>query len=318
MDFKGGDASSGKHIAPIRHKRGRQTYPPEPYLWKDGEFILEKRIPHSLSDWRLATQAGIYTYMLAYATQPRFFSQHYQRLLEDAQTAQLPQMHFLDAANVQQAIVRLLNRNMWYRTTLLRLVLFPETNTTLLPIDTPTTAMLIEGQTLPQKGFVQRHQGLLLNYAQNLTIAPSQYSAIHWLGNPTPWLVQRSLRDKRFSDLILLNTAQRVAQASQGAVYMIKDRKLYTPPLSEGVCYDPIRSNISRAGQLIGLGEVIEQPLTPEALEKADELFLGSTQHGVEWVMGLGNVRYRTHSALPLIQQLNQLYFPDQHFTGEE
>lgn len=318
MDFKAGDASSSAQIAPVRHKRRRQKYPPDPYLWKDGEFILEKRLPHTLSDWRLATQAGVYTYLLSYASQPRFFHQHFQQLLEDAKTAMLPLLHFLAAESLQTAIVRLLNRNMWYRTTLLRLVLFPEANSTLLPLDTLTSSLLIEGQPLPQKGFVQRQQGLLLSYAQGLTIAPSRYTTINWLGDPTQWLVQQALRNKPYSDLILLNTAGRVARASQGTLYMVREGKLFTPPLTEGACYDPIRSNISKTARIIGLGEVSEEPLRPEDLEKGDELFLASTQHGVEWVMGLEKVRYRTFSTQALIQQLNLLYFPDQRFTGTE
>jgi branched-chain amino acid aminotransferase len=106
-----------------------------------------------------------------------------------------------------------------------------------------------------------------------------------------------------FNDSLILNTADRICEATTSNVFFIKDRKLYTPPLSEGCVAGVKRREL--LGLLPGLGfPVNEFPLSKEMILDMDEGFLTNAIRGIQPVARIENRVYQSKFTETLIHSL--------------
>jgi len=90
-------------------------------------------------------------------------------------------------------------------------------------------------------------------------------------------------RNHGWDDCLVLNSRERLADATIANLFYIRDSVFYTPPLSEGVVDGVMRRHLLEA--LPGAGyAVVEQPVTVPDLMDADEVFLTNAVRGIVWV----------------------------------
>ena len=88
-------------------------------------------------------------------------------------------------------------------------------------------------------------------------------------------------KQHRLNETIILNAKDRVADTTIANLFIVDDKKLITPPLSEGCVCGVMRKHIIDMDLPF---KVIERPLTIADLENADEIFLTNAITGVRWV----------------------------------
>ena len=299
-------------IAPTAQKRrpGR-PYPPEPHLWFDGVFIKENELPRNFPSWRVATMGGVYTELHALHTKPRFFSKYFTWLQDAAGIAMLPPLSNVTETSIHNAIVGLLNKNMYFSDTLTRLSIVPTLSPNDYGSDVMVSALFLETKPLERSGFAPRTQGLLVKVLEDSTKALNRRANVQWLSDPAAWISQRLLKKSLWSEHLLLNSKGRVANAIEGMVYALINGETITPPLSEGVRFDPIRPLIEEA-YFSATGNIIaKKPLTLEMLNAAEEVFLASSVHGIESVLGVNDRRYSASVSNLVCEKLNRIYFPE-------
>ncbi len=104
---------------------------------------------------------------------------------------------------------------------------------------------------------------------------------------------------------ILLNEDKNVTEALNGNIFMLKDNKLITPPISEG-CLNGIMRK-----QIIALAKTIEDLTVEEAnissfdLQKADELFITNVIKGIQPITKYRKKEFETNLSQTLISKLN-------------
>lgn len=106
---------------------------------------------------------------------------------------------------------------------------------------------------------------------------------ISWL--PNVWSVAEAQKEG-FDEVILLNERGEVAECTAANVYLVKDDKILTPPLSSGCLEGVTRGILFEIAGEAGVG-VKEQVLRPEDLYGADEVFISSTNRNV---IGVGEI----------------------------
>jgi branched-chain amino acid aminotransferase len=95
-------------------------------------------------------------------------------------------------------------------------------------------------------------------------------------------------KENKWNDCLVLNQYGRVCDATIANVFWIKDRNIFTPPLSEG-CVDGVmrRHLLQMSG---GTVKEIEEKVCPVAdIENADEIFLTNAMYGIRWVKQFEN-----------------------------
>jgi branched-chain amino acid aminotransferase len=82
--------------------------------------------------------------------------------------------------------------------------------------------------------------------------------------------------------------------------------KLQTPPLTEGCLNGIMRKQILTIARKMEGIEVVEEPISPFDLQKADELFCTNVVRGIQPITKYRKKEYITTFSQSLVQQLNE------------
>ena len=90
----------------------------------------------------------------------------------------------------------------------------------------------------------------------------------------------RFANENGLDNCLLLNDSKNVVEALQGNIFMLLGSKLITPPISEGCLNGVMRKQILNLAKKLEKLEVVEEPISPFDLQKADELFIKNVIKG--------------------------------------
>jgi len=105
---------------------------------------------------------------------------------------------------------------------------------------------------------------------------------------------------------VLLNERGEVAECTAANIFIVKNGKVYTPPLNSGCLEGVTRGILFEIAPEAGV-PVIEQLLKPDDLYGADEVFISSTNRNL---IGVGEIAGRkiANAPGPLTRQLDELF----------
>jgi branched-chain amino acid aminotransferase len=110
-----------------------------------------------------------------------------------------------------------------------------------------------------------------------------------------------------YQNCLLLNEEKNVVEALNGNLFMISGNRLITPPLSEGCLNGIMRKQVlALAKKSEGL-EVIEEPISPFDLQKADELFITNVIQGIQPITKYRKKEFTIQWSTILLEKVNQL-----------
>lgn len=98
-------------------------------------------------------------------------------------------------------------------------------------------------------------------------------------------------KKQKWNDAVLLNNHGRVCDTTIANIFLVKGDVICTPSLKEGCIAGIMRKNLLRQfaeDKLI----VIEDEITIEDLQNADEVFLSNSIYNVRWVQRIGDKKY--------------------------
>ncbi len=106
---------------------------------------------------------------------------------------------------------------------------------------------------------------------------------------------------------LLINDSKNVIEALNGNLFMLLDKKLITPPVSEGCIGGILRKQILAIAKKIEGIEVVEEPISPFDLQKADELFITNIITGIQPITKYRKKEFKNDFAKELLVKLNAL-----------
>ena len=106
---------------------------------------------------------------------------------------------------------------------------------------------------------------------------------------------------------LLINESKNVVEALQGNLFMLIGSKLITPPFSEGCLNGIMRKQILDLAKKMDNVEVVEEPISPFDLQKADELFITNVIKGIQPITKYRKKEYATVFANEVLKKLNVL-----------
>ncbi|RZM05295.1 MAG: 4-amino-4-deoxychorismate lyase, partial [Pedobacter sp.] len=113
-------------------------------------------------------------------------------------------------------------------------------------------------------------------------------------------------KQHRLDEAFLLNQNGFLCESLSSNLFVVYDKQIYTPALSEGCIAGVMRSvvmNIAKSNDI----PLIEAQINPEVLKEAEEVFITNAVGGIRWVMGYGRKRYFNEVTKILSAKLNQL-----------
>lgn len=112
-------------------------------------------------------------------------------------------------------------------------------------------------------------------------------------------------QENNFENCLLLNTDKTVVEALNGNLFLVKDRVIKTPPLSEGCLKGIMRKQIMELVEKLE-GYVLEETaISPFELQKADELFLTNCIVGIQPITKYRKKEFTAEVSKLLLERLN-------------
>ncbi|MFB3389021.1 aminotransferase class IV [Flavobacterium sp. LAR06] len=108
------------------------------------------------------------------------------------------------------------------------------------------------------------------------------------------------------ANCLLVNDTKNVVEGLQGNLFMLIDKKLITPPISEGCLNGIMRKQILALAKKLDGIEVLEEIISPFDLQKADELFLTNVITGIQPITKYRKKEFTSDLAHLLVQKLNE------------
>lgn len=106
---------------------------------------------------------------------------------------------------------------------------------------------------------------------------------------------------------LLINDAKNVIEAINGNLFMRMGGKIITPPLEEGCIKGILRMQVLTLLATMENYEVVQEPISPFDLQKADELFFTNVISGVQSITKYRKKSYSYEAADELVVKLNDL-----------
>jgi len=110
--------------------------------------------------------------------------------------------------------------------------------------------------------------------------AAGHYSGAKMLSWVSHAAVLREAHEKGFDDALLTNEKNQLAECTSANIFLIRDGKVLTPPLSSGCLGGITREILVEIAPSEGI-ELVEEALTVDDLAKAEEVFISSTTREV-------------------------------------
>lgn len=143
----------------------------------------------------------------------------------------------------------------------------------------------------------------LREHGRHAASALCSVKTISWLDNV--WPVNEAAREG-FDEVVLLNERGEVAECTSANIFVVKDRKVLTPPLNSGCLEGVTRGILFEIAPEAGIS-LVQQTLRTEDIYTADEVFISSTNRNVISVGEVGGHQIATAPG-PVAARLNELF----------
>ena len=246
---------------------------------------------------------GLFETLLAINNEVQKLSFHWNRLQQGIQLLGFQTPSFFNDASLLIAIQGLLNKNKHNKYARIRIQFFANAGG-ILETQQNTCNYLIETSAIDASICELNENGLVVGIHTLYKKEIDPLSAYKINGRICYAMAAQEAKEKKWNDALVLNSQGNIIESSISNIFWIKDKTVYTPPVSEG-CIAGIR----RANWISTLKEkgipVIEMPLSKEMLLEADEVFLTNSIRKIRWVYAIENKIYENTFIRKQILKLN-------------
>jgi len=242
--------------------------------WLNGRLMPVAEASVSVLDHGLLYGDGVFEGIRFYHRRAFRQADHLRRLTDSARALalELP----MDAASLSVAIAEIIAATPW-ESGYLRLVVTRGTGALGLdPRSCAKPSIFIIADTLRLMS-EQSHRGARLIIAATRRLgADGLDPRIKSLNYLNPILARLEANHVGADEAIMLNATGRVAEGTADNVFIVRDQRLLTPPVTEGALDGVTRALVLELASAAGI-ESAERPLAPYDLHTADECFLAGT-----------------------------------------
>lgn len=165
---------------------------------------------------------------------------------------------------------------------------------------------VLEASALPDSGYELNKKGLIIDVFDELTKSVNGLSNYKTSNSLLYVMAGLYKKQHRLDDAFILNQQGFLCESISSNIFVVYDKKVYTPALSEGCVAGVMRNVVMSMARAHDI-ELIEAQISPEILKEAEEVFVTNAISGIRWVMGYGRKRYFNEITKLLSAKLNDL-----------
>jgi len=275
---------------------------PAKFLCFQGEFF-RTNVPFMGANRAFLYGDGVFESMRSVGPKVPLLSMHLDRLKASLDALRIKTENDF-YKGIESAILETLKINSMTQGARIRLTVFRSGAGKYEPIENRPTYLIEVEEGSP--AFELNKKGLSIDIAKDSLIYPTPYSSMKLIGSHPYILASIERKESKADELILLNDRGELVEACSSNLFLVKGKKVYTPPLSSGCLNGVMRAYVK--GMVSKFDhQLVEKVLFPNDLEDSDEIFLTNAVNGVSWVASYKKRRFFNSFSKRIISQLKAL-----------
>ncbi|MCV9929039.1 aminotransferase class IV [Flavobacterium sp. LS1R49] len=234
-----------------------------------------------------------------------FLEDHYFRLMASMRVVRMEIPMNFTMEYLEEQILSLINYNSLSDSARARITVYRNDGGYYLPQNN-TISFLIHATALDNKAYEVNENQYEVDLYKDFYVTKQLLSSIKTTNKIINITGSIYANENGLDNCILLNDSKNVVEALQGNLFMLLGNKLITPPVSEGCLNGVMRKQILALAKKLTDIEVMEEPISPFDLQKADELFLTNVIKGIQPITKYRKKEFTTKISGILTQRLNE------------
>ncbi|KIC02298.1 aminotransferase class IV [Flavobacterium sp. JRM] len=234
-----------------------------------------------------------------------FLEDHYFRLMASMRVVRMEIPMNFTMEYLEEQILSLLNHNSIADSARARITVYRNDGGYYLPQNN-TVSFLIHAIALDNKAYEVNENPYEVDLYKDFYVTKQLLSSIKTTNKIINITGSIFANENGLDNCILLNDSKNAIEALQGNLFMLLGNKLITPPVSEGCLNGVMRKQILALAKKLTDIEVVEEPISPFDLQKADELFLTNVIKGIQPITKYRKKDFTTKISGILTQKLNE------------
>jgi aminodeoxychorismate lyase len=219
-----------------------------------------------------------------------FAKDHFERLFQGMKILQFDIPVHVTPENIEKEICHLALKNNHTESARIRLTVL-RGNGSVFDADNHHPNYIIQSWLLNDTIGKLNSNGLILGFYEETIKSVDILSNIKHNNYLPGILAALYAKQNKWNDAVIINNYNRVCETTIANIFLIKNKIIYTPALSEGCVAGIFRQNLLGLFKSIAL-PCIEKEITKEELLNADECFLTNSIGNVKWVKSIDNKEY--------------------------
>jgi len=191
---------------------------------------------------------------------------------------------------------RMLNKNRFFRSGIIICQAFTgktETN------------IIISSIAFPDFDFPISKQGLRINFSDLTKYSGNPQNQFAFFNAPQWKFAEAEISGTTFNNSIFLNENGNVCDCIAANIFLIKGKTLLTPAIETGCYNDTLRKHILMIALKANLKVCESDEIKKADVNQMNEIFIAGEEHGIQWVLGVGNKRFVHHYSEIIHEQIN-------------
>ena len=271
----------------------------------NGQLTDHRNLPNGFDSRAFLYADGFFESMLVVNNTIPLFDLHYGRIQTSLTAYKIIPKDNLDSSVLKESLLSLANSSGLENSARIRLTIYRsnEGGGKFIPSSNQADwiASIERNETV---GFQLNDKGITISIFEDLKKIPDQFSKFKNIQSQIYIQAGIYAQKKKFGDVLILNSEDKIIEATSSNVFLVSGGDLFTPKLSSGPVGGVMRASIINLAISLGI-KVFECNLTPQELLRADEVFLTNAINGIRWVSSYRTKRYFNKTANKLLEEFN-------------
>jgi branched-subunit amino acid aminotransferase/4-amino-4-deoxychorismate lyase len=275
------------------------------YILYNDEFIAADEKILTVNNRGFRYGDGLFESMRMSGGKLKFAELHADRLQAGMNALKMDGGILFDGYFLKQKTAELCKKNKLKDNVRFRLSVYRDADGLYTP-ESNKSGYILEASAMQESGYELNKKGLIINVYDEITKPVNKLS--NYKTSNSLLFVMAGLYKKqhRLDEAFILNQNGFLCESISSNIFVVYDKQIYTPALSEGCIAGVMRNAVMQTAKANGIS-IIEAQINPEVLKEAEEVFITNATSGIRWVMGYGKKRYFNEVTKSLSSLLNAL-----------
>ena len=235
-----------------------------------------------------------------------FLEDHYFRLMSSMRVVRMEIPMNFTMEYFEEQILSVVRANSLSASSRARITVYRNDGGYYLPLNN-TVSFLIHAVSIQNTSYSIEKQHYEVDLYKDFYVTKQLLSSIKTTNKIINITGSVFANENGLDNCLLLNDSKNVVEALQGNIFMLLGSKLITPPISEGCLNGVMRKQILNLAKKLEKLEVVEEPISPFDLQKADELFITNVIKGIQPITQYRKKSFVTTVSNQLLEKLNEM-----------